>query len=528
MRGDRGGSAGIRVALIKMRPPGARANGSGAGPPLGLLGLASFVRRERPGLYDFALHDMYFWRRSETRAWLLGLQPQVIAISAMTADVEALEALSAMCAADLPDVPLVLGGPHAAAFPNDCLCLPGVVAIVTGEGELPFLDVLDAVAGTRGWPDVRGVTVRMPDGTVRSTPPPPAPSLGDLPAPAFDLVDLDAYAAAPNMMATLIPPPYRYLPIFTTRGCPYECVYCHKLFGRKMRELPVERVVDEIERLLADHRVRDFQVYDDIFNARPGRMESFCREVQKRRLDVRFFFVNGLRFDKLDRVQLEAMRESGVVYTAAALESASPRMQERLHKHLDVERLLENVAIADSLGMFVTGLMLVGIPGETAQDLEMTIRAAESSRFHFAVFSILNPYRGTPIGEELAANGTVITPHDLLGLYGHGRNYAGFPEEELKATLRDAYRRFWTLRRALTFVARHPALEAYGSLLVPRTSQLLLRRVLFALGLREEQAPDEPWTRARPLPEPFLTATRLAASAARSLAQSLVAQSQSG
>lgn len=475
----------LRVALVRARRSGAHLSGQGSGPPLGLLSLAAYARAARPGSFAFEVHDTYFFAPDETARWLGRFAPNVVALSGLTVDAEALAQAAGLVRATLgPLVPVLLGGPHASAYPEACLAIPGVTAVVAGEGEAAFLDLLEHAAGRLAAAAVRGAWWRDAAGLVLA----PAPLLPldvtTLPTPAYDLVDVQMYASIPNTVGTILLPPHRYLPLFLTRGCPYHCTYCHNIFGRRFRALSVERVVDLVHDLSERYGVTHFHFYDDVFNAERARFLAVWRELARRRLGLRFYFANGLRFDTLDREQLEAMKEAGVAYVAAAIESASPRLQASLKKRVKLPKLLANVDIADEIGLFTTGFMMLGFPDETRDEMELTIRTAAESRLHYVYFSVLNPYEGTPLGAELRAQGVDVSADEMVGYSSPGKNFAGLPPDEFRELLRSAYRRFWTPSRFVAFLARHPDPAGFfEGLATPASRANLVRRTLSVLGV---------------------------------------------
>ena len=491
----------MNVLLVQARPDGFHEGGQGTAPPLGLLSLAAHARSALPGDVAFRVVDGYFLSDGEILAEARRMRPMVIAISGLTTAHDRIRRLAALLAG-MPGGEVIIGGPHATAYPEVCLGYPGVRGVVTGEGELPFTDYLEHRLGRRPIDEVRGLWRLVGGRRKGGAEVPRIMDLDELPAPALDLLDLDAYAMVPNDVATIALPPHRYLPLFTSRGCPFGCTYCHDIFGRRFRGRAPGLILDEVERLAGRYGVRDFHVYDDLFNGRKGRLLAFAEEAIRRDSGARFWFSNGLRADILDREQLEAMARAGVVYFGAAIESASPRIQKLTNKRMDVIRLLENVAIADEVGIFTTGFLMLGVPSETREEMDLTIRTAAASALHYAYFSVLNPYGGTEIGRAAANAGADLSPENMPGGYSSsGANAAGIPEEEFRHILRQAYRRFWTPRRIIGFAARHPAPGALATGLgTPRTAKNMLRRVGSVLGVEEPVGVDRPWRSPAALP----------------------------
>ena len=313
--------------------------------------------------------------------------------------------------------------------------------------------------------------------------------MDEVPPPAWDLCDFSKIDAAPGVNSPLILPPHRYRQLMTSRGCPYHCGFCHNIFGHKFRGQSAARVLDEIEHYYRHDGIRHFEILDDIFNGNYKRSMEICHGVLRRKLDVKLYTGNSPRMDTVDRPLLKAMKEAGFVYIAAAFESTSTRvLRDLLHKTTDIERTLENVAIADELGIFVKGLFMIGVPGETEEEIQLTIRTAETSRLHHILYSVLNPYPDTTMGEELHACGVDVSAAQMDG-FRTSRNFAGLSEQRLNELVREAYRRFWTPARILSFIGRHPHPESVlPGLLNPAVRRPAWRTFREVIGFPEDRA----------------------------------------
>ena len=98
----------------------------------------------------------------------------------------------------------------------------------------------------------------------------------------------------------------RYAPIFTSRGCPYLCNYCHDLFGKRFIHRSSEHVLEEIELLYENYGVDEFEIVDDIFNLHKPRLKKIMGEVKRRWPGkIHFCFPNGVRADIMDEEVIE-------------------------------------------------------------------------------------------------------------------------------------------------------------------------------------------------------------------------------
>jgi radical SAM superfamily enzyme YgiQ (UPF0313 family) len=232
------------------------------------------------------------------------------------------------------------------------------------------------------------------------------------------------------------------------------------------------RVVDEMQEIAERFDVRQFEFYDDIFNANPKRALEVCREIVRRGLKVQLCFPNGLRADRLPDELLHALREAGTVLISFAIETASPRLQKLIRKHMNLDRLREAVTLAEKLRILCFGFFMLGFPTETRAEAEQTVRLALSLPLHGGMFFITVPYVGTEMHHDLAvqegADGTTDT--SLPYMFAEHSSYAADPNytsstlstmsaAELKRLQRWAYFRFYSDPRRIRRIVRDAPLD---------------------------------------------------------------------
>jgi len=159
-----------------------------------------------------------------------------------------------------------------------------------------------------------------------------------------------------------------------TRGCPYKCMYCHKIWPKKHYVRSAENIFEEIQ-LFYKMGVKRFAFVDDIFNFNIENSTRFYQLLIKNRLKVQLFFPNGLRGDILTKKYIDLMVEAGTVNIAFALETGSPRIQKLIQKHMHIEKLRENI---DYTCMTYPEIILElqtmhGFPTETEEEAMKTL-----------------------------------------------------------------------------------------------------------------------------------------------------------
>lgn len=439
-------------------------------PPLGLLYLASALRERFGTEVEIELLDMKArgLLPGTLRSWIGEYNPDVVGVSALNCEGASAQEIAAIAKANNPKTVTVLGGPYAHRRALELLGRSEFDWVVGGPGDRVFPEALARhFGGGELGTDLAGLSYKTGDGLHIAAQNDNPTDLDAIPLPAWDLIDFDLYARLPNMANML--KAKRYATLFTSRGCPYKCNYCHDLFGKRFYHRSPENVLAEMDLLHDRYGVDEFQIVDDIFNLHRPRLKKIFGEV-KRRWDgkIHFTFPNGVRADILDESVLDAMKEGGTYALCIAIESVTPRLQALVEKHLDVEKALWAIDAADRRGMMVSGFFMLGFPTETPEEMRATIDFALRSRLTLAHFFTVIPQPETPLhalarredAEAIAAFGRdeeeAAHYHQTAPWY---ERVYGYP---LARVVRNAHLRFYfSPRRLLRLVRRVPA----GSLL---------------------------------------------------------------
>jgi magnesium-protoporphyrin IX monomethyl ester (oxidative) cyclase len=311
------------------------------------------------------------------------------------------------------DITIVLGGPHPSALYEETLIEDRdlVDFVVLGEGEIPFLELCqellrdDLLGRNNIGNDIANLAYRDEDGKVvmgteklaRNT----KLNADTIPFPARHLLPMENYIEAQESHGFSNG---RWTSMISSRGCPYGCTFCA---SRKTRWVSrsAEDVADEIEYCIEKWNIREFHFEDDNMTINVKRLIKICNEIKRRNLDIRWQTPNGIRASRIDEEMLTAMKESGCEHVTLAPESGSPRVLTEIiqkGKDFDLKYLKDCGATAHKLGLRVAAYFVLGLPGETREDMEMTISYARElakvgvDEVNFGLFI---PLPGTPLWE---------------------------------------------------------------------------------------------------------------------------------
>ena len=429
-----------RILLIKSGNLTTRSKG--ITPPLGLMYIASYIKQERNDEVRILDIRLYKEPLKEVYNIIHEFQPDLIGIGALTLEAPAMYQIAHFIK-QVTDAPVVAGGPHATSVPEEVMKNKDINIVVRGEGEVTFNELLTAIEDGKRLDGIPGIGYRNDDDAVIIN-----PSRGyidyldKLPFPAWDLVELKKYATISSMSTVGVRP---YMVFLTSRGCPFHCTYCHNIFGKKFRARSVENVLEEMDILINNYDIDDFEIIDDISNFDRERIKSIFRGIIDRGWKINLSFPNGVRTDMLDEEIICLMKKAGTSELSIAIETTSPRLQRLVKKNLNLEKVKQMVNIAVDSGMFVRGFFMLGFPTETKEELRATINFACKSRLHEALFFLVNPFGGTELSRQIESMGKIplnVKPEDF-DYYSMPFNASNVPDNQLHRLYMMAWIRFY-------------------------------------------------------------------------------------
>lgn len=252
----------------------------------------------------------------------------------------------------------------------------GVSYVLTGESEERGVRLMAALRDGLRSEDIAaidGIGFRRDGRTHYSPPVTRIANLDTVPFPAWDLFPLANYwklRYAHGPFETR-----RYLPLLTSRGCPYPCKFCviPETNDVKWRARSARNVVDEIE---AHHRrfgVREFHIEDVDPTVNDKRTREICEELLRRNLRIIWKIAAGTKVETLrDEDTIALMARAGCRYISISPESGSPRILEAINKPFDLEKAVRLIAAMNRVGIRSQACFVLGFPSETDEDRRMT------------------------------------------------------------------------------------------------------------------------------------------------------------
>ncbi len=308
------------------------------------------------------------------------------------------------------EIKVVVGGPHASVMPSTFLEKCNAVDyVVMREGEITMPELLESIAGNRDITTVKGVAFEDEGKLVISEQREFITNLDNLPLPAYEIIDMERYfyfneKGKDGRETYKYPESERSVSMITSRGCPFNCVFCsiHLGMGRKFRAHSVDFVVKHIKYLRETYNIKHIHFEDDNFSFNVLRFNDILDGMIANNFNITWDTPNGVRADYLNEDILKKCAMSGCTYLRIGIESANREVSEKIvRKHLDINKVTEVAKLCNKVGIDVEAFYIIGFPGEKISQMKETINFAVQHERLYGLYPY-DMFTATPlIGTDL-------------------------------------------------------------------------------------------------------------------------------
>lgn len=306
-------------------------------------------------------------------------------------------------------IPVVVGGPHPTAAPEEVMAEAGIDFLVQGEGEAVLLDIVQALESGSDIGDVDGCWQRLGGGVRSSEARALVEDLDSLPVPYWGHWDRRHFADSHSRK--LSDGIRRIGALESSRGCPYSCPYCitptlHGLYqgkGKYHREKSVDRIISEALAQKEKFGLDYVNFIDETFLLRTERVAEFS-EKWRREVGIPFRFTTRPETVSEERIRLVAA--AGASLVGLGIESGDPEYRRRhLNRGYSQEQVRAAVEVIKRHDIKVFGFFVVGMPGETRETIENTLDLIWELKLDHYMVSLCYPFRGTPFYDVALRDG---------------------------------------------------------------------------------------------------------------------------
>jgi radical SAM superfamily enzyme YgiQ (UPF0313 family) len=370
----------------------------------------------------------------------------------------------------------ILGGPHLTLMPGESIERDEVDLVVRGEAEETIVEIVHEIEAANSqakdtnanlqlstlnlqpipglsWKDDSGQTIHNPDRPLRK-------DVETIPWPAYHLFKIERYTNLQPLTDGLDPNARAYT-IVTSRGCPYQCIYCSKpITGNTWRARSPEDVVAEWRYLVREMGATEIGITDDVWNLKLERAKEICRLLIAEGLTgVPWVTVHGMRADHTDAELFQLMKQAGCKRVGFGVESGNQAVLDSIKKRQTLDDVRRAFKDAKAAKLQTMGFFIFGLPADTEESMEDTIRFALELDPDMGNFMLAAPYPGTELWEIARRDGRLFSMdwrdyaiHDEKARY----ELPTLPPELVERKWHEANRRFYLRPKHLWRKAINP------------------------------------------------------------------------
>ncbi len=369
--------------------------------PIGLVYVAATL--EKNG-FQVKIIDNYLLGKpiDEIKTEIKNLNPTIVGITCSSVTYSQCIQTAKAVKEVLPSCKVVVGGWHPSYNPESMLEHSEIDYVVMGEGERAMVDLATQISkgeNNSSTTNIAGVVYRH-EGKIIKNAPKFINNMDEIPFPAFHLLQIDLYE---RKMEFLNVKPVDNMSI--ARGCPFNCAFCEtsRLWGKTCRAFSPHRVVEDIQHLIANYGTKGIYFVNDNFTLRKEKTIELCQLIRKNQIDLEW--VCDTRADLLSQDLLKEMKAAGCKTIWFGIESGSTRILEKLQKDVTLDQTEHAIKMCKAEGIQTACSFLLGIPGETVDDMKATFKFARKIDPDWCGFNIFVAVPGSALYDEVISKG---------------------------------------------------------------------------------------------------------------------------
>ncbi len=368
------------------------------------MGLAYVAAAVEKSGFEVQMIDNYLQEKplEEIKSTAAKLQPQILGITCSSVTYSRVIETARAVKDAVPSCKVVIGGWHASYEPETLLTNPEVDYVVMGEGERAMVQLAKyLIKGDKACEPAKiaGLAYRSDGGIVKNQRQ-FISNMDEIPFPAWHLLPMDQYVREMEYLPDVKPVDNMSI----ARGCPFSCAFCETtgLMGRTCRTFSPQRVVDEIKYLMNNFGTKGVYFINDNFTIKKKETLELCRLMRENKLGLQW--VCDTRADLLSRELIQEMKSAGCRTIWFGVESGSPRILEKINKGVTVEQTEKAFQMCRDEGVMTACSFLLGIPGETVEDMNASFKLARKLDPDFCRWNIYIAVPGSPLYDEIMQN----------------------------------------------------------------------------------------------------------------------------
>lgn len=399
--------------------------------PLGATYVAAYIRKHGYDDITYYCQDVYHYSEEHLHQYLKKNHFDIVAMGFVAGYFQH-KKIKKLCDAvtRLKQKPfVVLGGQGPTPVPEYFIKHTGADAVVMGEGEIPFLNLVKARANGTSLHAVKGIAFREGDKIIVNRRENPISDLDSIPFPYVELLPIEYYIKS----SYLTVPTDRGMSICSSRGCVHHCNFCLRL-EKGIRLRSVDNIVEEIKKYIRDYNVNYMWFWDELFMLSEKRIFEICERFLKENLNIKYFCTG--RLDIVNKKNIEIMKRSGCVAIDYGIEQYDNIALDKMNKKLTTEEIERGIKITLEGGIEPLFNIIFGNIGDTPQTLRQSLDFLKKYNDYgqLRVLKPVTPYPGSPLYDLAISKKLLTGPEDFYDKHKNLElltvNFTGMPDNE--------------------------------------------------------------------------------------------------
>lgn len=284
---------------------------------------------------------------------------------------------------------IVFGGSHPSVLPENTLKNENIDVVVSGEGEITMLEIVQAIDKGLPFDMVNGISYRNKGDIIHNPNRELIKDIDTIPFPARKLMKQDKFLEIGYKKYG-----DRGAWVFSSRGCPYHCTYCAswRIWTRKWRARSPENIIEEVCELVDAFNLDRINFADDTFTISRERVIEFCHQLKREKLQITWGC--NVRADSVDKKLFEVMKSAGCTDIWIGAESGSPIILKDIKKGITLTQIKNAFKWSKDADLKRRAYLMIGSPKESKETIRQTEKLVDEIKPDTLEFSILTPYPG--------------------------------------------------------------------------------------------------------------------------------------
>lgn len=355
------------------------------------LGIISAILK-REGHETLLLDSTFGLKKEEVIRKTKKFDPDLLFVTTATNDFENTKKICRLVRKIKP-ILTVAGGFHPTIAPEETIQQDCFDIVCVGEGEGAVLDLIKSLEKGKLNTKIKNLWLKKNNKIIKNPIRNLEEDLDFLPFPDREIYDYEKYLKWNHGTATFI----------TTRGCPFNCTYCINHFlanmykgkGKYVRFRSVDNILEEIKQVLKKYgeKIKNLEFYDDTFTLDKKRIKEFCERYPK---EIGLPFNVNARVNATSKEIFQMLKKAGCVRVSIGVESGDPIIRNKiLRRNMTAKQVVETFKWAKQMGLKTYSFNMVGIPFETKESIQKTIKLNRIIKPDYIGVSIFNAFKGT-------------------------------------------------------------------------------------------------------------------------------------